>query len=99
MNPDDTVRASEEVGVERGSHSGERLPVSNAADTQRKSGTRVDASASPSWCAHCPRRRGTQWDGGEHVVPDVSIDYFFMGPCGQEEAQGVLPMLEALSHG
>ena len=26
------------------------------------------------------------------MVPTVSIDYFFMGPSGQEEAQGVLPM-------
>ena len=24
-------------------------------------------------------------------MPTVSIDYFFMGPSGQEEAQGVLP--------
>ena len=35
---------------------------------------------------------------GEHVVPTVSIDYFFMGPSGQEEAQGVLPMLAVKSH-
>ena len=28
----------------------------------------------------------------------VSIDYFFMGPSGQEEAQGVLPMLAVKSH-
>ena len=40
MNPDD-VQASEEVGDE------EAIPsVSNTADTQRNSGTRVDASAS-----------------------------------------------------
>ena len=26
-------------------------------------------------------------------MPTVSSDYFFMGPSGQEEAQGVLPML------
>ena len=31
-------------------------------------------------------------------MPTVSIDYFFMGPCGQEEAQVVLPMLEVKSH-
>ena len=37
-------------------------------------------------------------EGGEHVVPTVSIDYFFMGPCGQEEAQGVLPMSAVKSH-
>ena len=35
---------------------------------------------------------------GEHVVPTVSIDYFFMGPSGQEEAQGVLLMLAVKSH-
>ena len=32
------------------------------------------------------------------MVPTVSIDYFFMGPSGQEEAQGVLPMLAVRSH-
>ena len=31
-------------------------------------------------------------------MPTVSIDYFFMGPSGQEEAQGVLPMLAVKSH-
>ena len=35
---------------------------------------------------------------GERVVPTVSIDYFLMGPSGQEEAQGVLPMLAVKSH-
>ena len=34
----------------------------------------------------------------EHVVPTVSIDYFFMGPSGQEEAQCVLPILAVKSH-
>ena len=43
----------------------------------------------------CLRWRGTSLPHfrskteGEHVVPTVSIDYFFMGPSGQEEAQGV----------
>ena len=32
------------------------------------------------------------------MVPTVSTDYFFMGPSGQEEAQGVLPMLAVKSH-
>ena len=32
------------------------------------------------------------------MLPTVSIDYFFMGPSGQEEAQGVLPMLAVKSH-
>ena len=31
------------------------------------------------------------------MVPTVSIDYFFV-PSGQEEAQGVLPMLAVKSH-
>ena len=31
-------------------------------------------------------------------MPTVSIDYFFMGPSGQEEAQGVLPMSAVKSH-
>ena len=31
-------------------------------------------------------------------MPTVSIDRFFMGPSGQEEAQGVLPMLAVKSH-
>ena len=31
-------------------------------------------------------------------MPTVSIDYFFMGPSGQEEAQDVLPMLAVKSH-
>ena len=32
------------------------------------------------------------------MLPTVSIDYFFIGPSGQEEAQGVLPMLAVKSH-
>ena len=32
------------------------------------------------------------------MVPTVSIVYFFMCPSGQEEAQGVLPMLAVKSH-
>ena len=34
----------------------------------------------------------------EHVLPTVSIDYFFMGPSEQDEAQGVLPMSAVKSH-
>ena len=57
-----------------------------------------------SWCGHCLRRRGTSLPHfrskteGEQIVPTVSIDYFFMGPSGQEEAQGVLQMLAVKSH-
>ena len=32
------------------------------------------------------------------MVPTVSIDFLFMGPSGQEEAQGVFPMLAVKSH-
>ena len=32
------------------------------------------------------------------MLPTVSIDYFFMGPSGQGEAQGGLPMLAVKSH-
>ena len=32
------------------------------------------------------------------MLPTASIDSFFMGPSGQEEAQGVLPMLAVKSH-
>ena len=31
-------------------------------------------------------------------MPTVSIDYFLMGPSGQEEEQGVLPMVVMESH-
>ena len=34
---------------------------------------------------------------GEHVVPTLSIDYLFMDPSGQGEAQSVLPMLAVKS--
>ena len=48
MNPDDTVQVSEEVCVEGEEATPARGSlVSNAADTQRNSGTRDDASASP----------------------------------------------------
>ena len=32
------------------------------------------------------------------LLPTVSIDYFFMGPSGQEDAQGVLPMSAVKAH-
>ena len=47
-----------------------------------------------SWCGHWLRKRGMSLPhlcsktGEEHVVPTVPIDYFFMGPSGQVEAQG-----------
>ena len=75
---------------------GERTPVSNTADTQRNAGTRLDTSTSQIVVCTLSEERGTSLPHfrskteGEHVVPTVSIDYFFMGPSGQEEAQGVL---------
>ena len=56
-----------------------------------------------SWCGCLLRGRGTSFRifavrRREHVVPSVSIDHYFMGPPGQEEAQDVLPMLAVKSH-
>ena len=57
-----------------------------------------------SWCGHSLRGRGTSFSNfhieeeEEHVEPIVSIDYFFMGPSTQEEAQGGLPMLAVMFH-
>ena len=105
MNPDDTVQASEEVEAEgEGSHSGKRPPVSSTADTQGNSGTRIDASDSPIVVWTLSEGEGnkpsafSQLDGGGHVVPIASIDYFFMGPFGQKGAQGVIPMLAVKPH-
>ena len=102
MNPDD-VQASEEVGDE------EAIPAkalpSPTQPTLKEIQEHVLTHLPPrSWCRHCLRWRGTSLPHfrskteGEHVVPTVSIDYFFMGPSGQEEAQGVLPMLAVKSH-
>ena len=102
MNPDD-VQASEEVGNE------EAIPAkalpSPTQPTLKEIQEHVLTHLPPrSWCRHCLRRRRTslphfrsktEW---EHAVPTVSIDYFFMGPSGQEEAQGVVPMLALKSH-
>ena len=102
MNPDD-VQASEEVGDE------EAIPAkalpSPTQPTRKEIQEHVLTHLPPrSWCRHCLRGRGTSLPHfrskteGEHVVPTVSIDHFFMGPSGQEEAQGVLPMLAVKSH-
>ena len=102
MNPDD-VQASEEVGDE------EAIPAkahpSPTQPTRKEIQEHVLTHLPPrSWCRHCLRGSGTSLPHfrskteGEHVVPTVSIDYFFMGPSGQEEAQGVLPMLAVKSH-
>ena len=102
MNPDD-VQVSEEVGDE------EAIPAkalpSPTQPTRKEIQEHVLTHLPPrSWCRHCLRERETSLPHfrskteGEHVVPTVSIDYFFMGPSGQEEAQGVLPMLAVKSH-
>ena len=97
MNPDD-VQASVEVGDAKA------LP-SPTQPTLKEVQEHVLTHLPPrSWCRHCLRGRGTSLPHfrsvteGEHVLPTVSIDYFFMGPSGQEEAQGVLPMLAVKSH-
>ena len=95
MNPDDTVQASEEVKA---------LP-SPTQPTRKEIQEHVLTHLSlRSWCGHCLRERGTSLPHPgskteeEHVVPTVSIDYFIMGPSGEEEAQGVLPLLAVKSH-
>ena len=105
MNPDDTVRASDEVGAEGEEAIPARGLLSPAQPTRREIQEHVLTHLPPrSWCGHCLRGRGTSLPHfrseteGEHVVPTVSSDYFFMGPSGQEEAQGVLPMLAVKSH-
>ena len=96
MNPDD-VQASEEVGDE------EAIPAkalpSPTQPTLKEIQEHVLTHLPPrSWCGHFLRGRGTSLPHfrseteREHVVPTVSIDYFFMGPSGQEEAQGVSRM-------
>ena len=91
MNPDD-VQASEEAGDE------EAIPAkalpSQIQPTRKEIQEHVLTHLPPrSWCRHCLRRRGTSLPHfrskteGEHVVPTVSIDYFFLGPSGQEEAR------------
>ena len=102
MNPDD-VQESEEVGDEEAILA-KALP-SPTQPTLKEIQEHVLTHLPPrSWCRHCLRERGTNLPHfrskteGEHVVPTVSIDYFFMGPSGQEEAHGVLPMLAVKSH-
>ena len=93
LNPDD-VQASEEV------RDAEAIPAnalpSPTQPRREEIQEHVLTHLPPrSWCRHCLRETGTSFPHfrskteGEHVVPTVSIDYFFMGPSGQEEAQGV----------
>ena len=105
MNPENTVGASEEVGA------GEQEAILAKALPSPTQPTRNEIQAHVlthlphrSWCGHCLNGRGTSLPHfrskteGEHVVPTVSIDYFSMGPSGQEEAQGVISMLAVKSH-
>ena len=102
MNPDD-VQASEEVGDDDAIPA-KALP-SPTQPTLKEIQEHVLTHLPPrSWCRHCLRVRGTSLPHfrskteGKHVVPTVSIDCFFMGPSGEEEAQGVLPMLAVIFH-
>ena len=105
MNLDDTVQASEEVGAEGTEAIPARGLPSPTQPTRKEVQEHVLTHLPPgSWCGHCLRWRESSLPHfrskteGEHVVPTVSIDHFFMGPSGQEEAQGVLPMLAVRSH-
>ena len=101
------LRASEESRwlKERKAIQAKGLSVSPTQPTRKEIQEYVLTHLPPrSWCGHCLRVKGTSFPHlrskteGEHVVPTVSVDNFFMGPSGQEEAQGVLPMLEVKSH-
>ena len=105
MNADDTVTAFEEVGAE----GEEAIPARGLPFPTQPTRKEIQEHALThlplrSWCGQCLRGRGTSLPHfrrkteGEHVVPTVSIDYFFMGTSGQEEAQGVLPVLAVKSH-
>ena len=100
MNPDD-VQASEEVGDE------EAIPAKALPSPPQPTLKEIQEHVLThlplrSWCRHCVRGRERSFphfrSKTEDVVPTVSIDYFFMGPSGQEEAQGVLPMLAVKYH-
>ena len=102
MNPDD-VQASEEVGDE------EAIPakaLTSPTQPTRKEIQEHVLTHLPlrSWCRHCRRERRTSLPHfrseteGEHVVPTMSIDCFFMGPSVQEEPHCVFPKLAVKSH-
>ena len=104
-NPDDTLQAFEEVEA-KGEEAIPARGLPSPTQPTRKEIQEHVLTHLPlrSWCGHCLRGRVTSLPHfrseteGEHVVPTVSIGYFFMGPCGQREAQGVLPMLAVKSH-
>ena len=102
MNPDD-VQASEEVGDEEAILA-KALP-SPTQPTRKEIQEHVLTHLPPrSWCRHRLTGSGTSLPHsrskteGEHVVSTVSIDFFFLGPSGQEEAQDVLATLAVTSH-
>ena len=77
MNPDD-VQASEEVGDE------EAIPAKALPSPTQPTLKEIQEHVLThlplrSWCRHCLRERGRSKTKGEHVVPTVSIDCFFMG--------------------
>ena len=105
MNPDATLQASEEFEVD----GEEAVPARGLPSPTQPTRNEIHEHVMThllhsSWCGHCLRARGTSLPHfrskteGERVVPTVSIDYFFTGPSGQQEAQGVLPMLAVKSH-
>ena len=106
LNPDDTVQASEEVGAE----GEEALPARGLPfpiQPTHKEIQEDELTHLPprSKCGHCVMVRVTslphfrsEAEKRGHVVPTVSIYYFFMGPSAQDEAEGVFPMLAVKSH-
>ena len=104
MNPDDTLQASEEVEVEgeeaipaRGLPSPTQQHPIKCCDTYRLSASQIVVWTLSERGTHLPHFRSKT--EGQHVVPTLSVYCFFMGPSGQEEAQGVLPILALKSHG
>ena len=82
MNPDDTLRASEEVEVEGEEAIGARGVPSPTQPTRKEIQEHVLSHLPPrSWCGHCLRGRRTSLPHfrskteGDHVVPTASIDY------------------------
>ena len=77
MNPDVTLQASREVEVDGEEGIPARgFPSPTPTDTQRNSGTRIDASASPIVVRSLSEGEGNKPSA---FSPTVSIDYFFMG--------------------
>ena len=100
MNPDDTLQASEEFEAEGEEAVPARGLPSPSQPTRAEIQERVLTHLPPrSWIGHCLRGRGTSLPHVRRKTEEEHvIDYFFMGPSGQQEAQGVLPTPAVKSH-